>query len=169
MPWYLTPKSSTTRSKHIGLCLCFHKPGVILLWKYPCFDKHYYNNCCAKIPACGNPYISFINFMYNHPSFVDFSLSPYYLMKYSGKLLSFSRMYLYCALGVLMYKFLMSDVTNLDPSVDISLLRNNLTVSKSALGVTQSPGHFIFPHLPLTLFGFYRLFLHACLIPPYHR
>ena len=101
LPWYLTPKYTNTRVKHIGLCLCFHKPGMILLCTYPCFDKHSSKNVCAKIPACGNPYIPYTSLNYTHPSFVAFSLSPYYSMKYSGKLLSFNQLYLYCAMGVL--------------------------------------------------------------------
>ena len=38
LSWYFTPKSSTTRFKHICRHLCLHHSGVSLLSSYPCFS-----------------------------------------------------------------------------------------------------------------------------------
>ena len=58
--------------KNIGLCLCFHKPGVVLICTFLYFDKLSSSNDFAKIPAFGNTYIPYINLMYAHSSFVAF-------------------------------------------------------------------------------------------------
>ena len=135
-------KASTTRLEHICRHLCFHNPGVSLLCSYPCLAIQYSNNCFARSPACGSPYISFLLSTYTHSSLAAFLLSPYSLITSSEKCSFQPDVFISCQWCVQVLK-LISRVMNFAPKIVITLLSINLTVSKSLVGVLQLPVYFI--------------------------
>ena len=94
----------------------------------------------ARIPDCGNPYMPRLAAIYTSPFAYSFSLSFYSAMISSGMSLMCMRVYSFRLIVFMRYKFDMSIVMNLEPFVDMTLLKRSLAISISDVGVDTLPG-----------------------------
>ena len=78
-----------------------HLRGQMPIFRYPFAFRRFSRSFCARMPACGNPYMPFRISRYTYPSFVFLSCNLYSSIKYCGSSAIFRRMCSYLAIGVL--------------------------------------------------------------------